>query len=259
MSAPQLFDFIPLWVVYGLTVLVALLSMEMGYRLGTAQQRRSPEGKLTDTSGLMGATLALLAFFLAVVTGIAVNRYDTRRQLIVSEANAIGTTYLRSGYLTEPVRTESRTLLREYVDQRLAAFEPGRLVAARARSEAIHEELWARAEVIARENPTSPVVALYIQSLNEVIDLHAMRIIASLHARVPVTLLIVLYFMAILSMLLVGVQNTYQHQHNLIPILIMVLVFSAVIVLIFDLDRPQEGLVTVSHQAFLDLQQQLRP
>jgi hypothetical protein len=160
----QPLDSIPLWALYFLTVLAMLATMEAGYRLTRARQRKSPDKADAGVGAMSGASLALLAFLLAFVVGFGSNIATERRQLVMAEANAIGTTYLRAGYLDEPYKAESRDLLREYTDLRLAALDPAQLAAAITRSEEIHNELWASAEAIAVESPL-PTISLYISSL----------------------------------------------------------------------------------------------
>jgi hypothetical protein len=258
MGLTRLLDLLPLWGVFLASVLLSLLAVELGYRLGLLWQRRAHAEEEGPIGTMAGATLALLAFLLAFVTGLAVSRFDNRRGLVIDEANAIGTTYLRAGYLEEPYGSESRALLREYVHVRIAALDPTKLSEMRDRSEQIHAELWSRAEMVARANFESPVAALYIQSLNEVIDLHAKRAVAVLSSRIPSSIWFWVYLVAILSMGLVGLQSSYDKHRNWLAIVLLVLAFAAVLSLIVDLDRPQEGLLTVGQQALLDLQAQLR-
>lgn len=111
--------------------------MEGGYRLGKTKLRDSIARPDSGVGAIVAATLALLAFLLAFVVGFAANIFNERRELVIDEANAIRTAYLRAGYLDEPYRTESRELLREYVDRRLAAREPEKREMAITRSEQI--------------------------------------------------------------------------------------------------------------------------
>src|ERR1044072_2223445 len=107
-------DALPLWGLFIVILLVVLLSVEGGYRLGKYRRSRSEQEKEAPVGAMVGATLGLLAFILAFTFGLAAGRFDTRRQLVLDEANAIGTTYLRAGML--PDRGEQiRNLLREYV------------------------------------------------------------------------------------------------------------------------------------------------
>ena len=250
-------DQLPLWAVYVLTVAVTLLAIELGYWLGKAWQRRNPDAKEGGVGTLAGATLGLLAFLLAFITSVAVARFDNRRGLVVAEANAIGTTYLRAGYLDEPHRQEIRDLLREYVDVRLAATSEQNLAEVVARSEEIHTSLWAHAETLARAAPASPMIALFITTLNEMIDLHTVRYVAVTATRLPSALWVGLYVVTFLAMLLVGMQASFGTRQNFVALVVLALVFGAVILLIADLNNTQEGALNVSQQAMLDLQRQL--
>jgi hypothetical protein len=255
----QPLDALPIWAVYILTVLIAVLMAEVGYQLGSWWHKRSEKDK-TNKEGvvgaLVGATLAMLAFLIVFVNSFAADRFDNRRQLVLEEANAIGTTYLRAGFLDEPYRAQARQLLPEYVESRLAGTDPGKFAEERAHSEQIQNQLWADAEAAAGGNP-SAITALYVESLNEVIDAHEKRITAAA-ARVPVTIWIVIYFVAFLSMLMVGFNNGLLGSRSLFALVVLVLIFSAVILLIVDLDRPQEGFLQVSQQPMIDVQNQLR-
>jgi hypothetical protein len=113
VGSRNILDSLPLWGVYLVTVLLSLLAIELGYQLGRIWQRRSHVEKEGPVGALSGATLGLLAFLLAFIIGMAMTRFDARRLLVVDEANAIGTTFLRAGFLDEPIRGESRALLRE--------------------------------------------------------------------------------------------------------------------------------------------------
>lgn len=252
----QPLDFIPMWALYLLTVLAMLATMEAGYRLNRALRRRSPDKTDVGLGGMVGASLALLAFLLAFVVGFGANINTERRHLVVDEANAIGTTFLRADYLEEPYRTEARDLLREYTDLRLAALDPAQIVAAVTRSEQIHNELWASAKKIAAESPTPPI-SLYLSALNEVIDLHVERVAVSVDIRISPAVLLGLYVVALFATFLVGVQSGDGEKRNYLAQVVLVLILSVVFLLIVDLDRAQEGLLQVNHQALFDLQRQL--
>lgn len=252
----QPLDLLPMWASYPLTVVAMLATMEAGYRLTRARQRKSPDKTDPGVGGVVGASLALMAFLLAFVVSFGANIFNERRQLVVAEANAIGTTYLRAGYLDEPYGTESRDLLREYTDLRLAALDPAQRAAAITRSEEIHNELWSRAEAIAVESPW-PTIGLYIASLNEVIDRHAERVAVGLDIRIPPTVLLGLYIVAMFTTFLVGLQSGYGERRNYLAMVVLVLILSVVFFLIVDLDRAQEGLMRVPQKPMIDLQRQL--
>jgi hypothetical protein len=257
MVKPGLLDFLPLWSILPLTVALALLSVELGYRLASYRQRHSKEEKESPVSGMVGSTLGLLAFMLAFTFGLAGSRFEDRRQVLLSEANAIGTTYLRAAMLPEPMRTETQNLLREYVDVRLEAVQPGKLDQAVKKSEELHKRLWSQA-VAATEKDRSDITGLFVSSLNEVIDLHAKRVMAGLRSRVPGVIWIVLYVLAILAMVMMGYHSGLAQSRRSIAVIAVVIGFSAVFYLIADLDRPGQGALQVSQQSMIDLRDSMK-
>ncbi len=256
MLTSQPLDILPIWSVYILTVFVLFLAAEAGFRLGKRVQKRWPDQADAGVGTVVGAALALLGFLLAFVTNIAIGNFNERRQLVVSEANAIGTVYLRAGYLVDPYGVESRKLLREYVNLRLEALDPAATQLAIARSEQIHDELWLLAEELAKVNPDQ-TVALYLTSLNQVIDIHTERITAELGFRVPLIIVLGLYTVAVMTMILIGVYDSYREKHNLIALIMVVLIVSVVFLVIIDLDRSNVGLLQTPQKALILLQQRL--
>lgn len=255
MQANEPLDVLPLWALLVVIVLVVLLAIEGGYRLGMS--RPQEEEKDTPVGEMVAATLGLLAFLLAFTFGLAASRYDTRRQLLLDEANAIGTTYLRSQMLPEAGR-DTRVLLRQYVDTRLEAARTGNIPRAIQRSEMLQGQLWERVVPIAAKHPDSIVVGLYIQSLNDVIDLHAKRLTASVRNRIPLAIWIALYSATVLSFAALGYHAGLARARRSPAILPVALTFALVIGLIADLDRPREGTLTVDQQALIDLRASMR-
>jgi hypothetical protein len=252
----QPLDVLPIWAIYPFTVAILVAAVAVGYRYILAKRRETPDTSDKGMGAISGATLGLLAFLLAFVVGFGLNLFSERRVLVIDEANAIGTTYLRAGYLDEPIRTEARDLLMQYVDQRLAALEPGGLDQAIARSEEIQRELWQLAEAaVALDHAAT--TGLFVSSLNEVIDLHTERVAASLQIRIPAFVVVGVYVIAFITMLLVGMQMGFAPNRNIVAPVILALVLSVVLYLIVDLDRSQQGFLVVSHQPLIDLQNSL--
>src|SRR6185503_1739851 len=258
METPGLLDLFPLWTILPITIGVSLISVEAGYRLARYLHRDSQEEKESPVGGMVGATLALLPLMLAFTFGLAGSRFEDRRQVILSEANAIGTAYLRASMLPEPMRTEVKNLLREYVDLRVETVQqPGNLAQALSKSEELHEQLWAQA-VAVTEKDRSPVTALFVDSLNDVIDLHATRVMAGLQSRVPAVIWIVLYVLAILAMEMIGYHAGLANSRRSIAAIALIIGFSLVLFLIADLDRPGQGLLRVSQQSMIDLRKSMK-
>jgi hypothetical protein len=252
-------DSLPIAAVFLVFAMVSVIVYEVGFHFGRWWQKRTPEEKEGPTGMLVGSLLALMAFMLAITMGMAADRFDTRRGLVLEEANSIGTTYLRAGYLPEPASSEARELLREYVPLRVAINDLAVVKVNLARSAEIQNELWLTAEELARAAPESDLLALYVETLNETIDLNTTRITAGLYARVPETVLMLLIVGSALTLGMVGYSAGLTGRRSPLTAIVMIVVLGAVITLVVDLDRPQGGLLEVNQQPLIDLQEQVGP
>lgn len=258
MTPTAIIQWVPIPLLFILTILLSLACIELGFWLGGRRRKRQEQEPDSPVGATVGATLGLLAFTLAFTFGMAMNRHDARKQLVLDEANAIGTTYLRAALLPASDAAEVRRLLREYVNVRLEAVtQHHKYAEAIARSEQLHNLLWRHATAVGTGQPQAITVGLFIQSLNDVIDLHAMRV-AAWRNRVPGTIWFFVYLTAALGMSSVGYHGGLSGPRRTVTVLFLAIAFSGVLTLIEDLDRPQQGLLRVSQQALLDLQKSLQ-
>ena len=255
MYTSQQMDFLSIWLVLLLFVLLLFLAFWAGLRLGKYAQVRWTD-QSADLGLITGASLSFLALLLAFVINYAIGAFNERRLLVVSEANAVGTAFLRTGLLPDPARTESRQLYREYIAMRLEALRPEKARTAIARSEQIQDQLWALAEELGREDPT-PTMSLYLSALNEVIDLHTNRLSAERDSRLPLPILLGLLGVSLLTMVLVGITDSYHEHRNRIALIVLVVILSLAYLLIIELDRSNTSLIRVSQQPLIELQQKM--
>lgn len=257
MRFQQFIDSLSIVAFFLAFTMVALIISEFGFRLGRWWQERTSDQKEGPTSMIVGSLLALMAFLLATTMGMAADRFDTRRGIVLAEANSVGTTYLRAGYLPEPAASEIRGLIREYVPLRIMTDDVSGLSLKIARSVEIHSALWLLAEQLAQTMPDSEMLALFITSLNEMIDLHQTRISAGVYARVPETILILLLLASTLTLGMVGYNSGLSLRRSPLTATVLIIVLGAVITLVVDLDRPRDGFLKVSQQSIIDLQTQI--
>ena len=163
MLSTQILDALPVGGVFIVFAVIAMAGYEAGFRLGRWWQNREPGEQEGPTGVLVGSILALLAFLLAVTMGMASDRFDARRQIVLDEANAIGTTYLRAGYLPDTASSEIRELLREYVPLRIRLTGSPDPQADIARSQTILNRLWAIAEGVAKTTNQGDLVSTFIE------------------------------------------------------------------------------------------------
>jgi len=218
----------------------------LGIWIGRTISRR--KGGLKEPLGVIqGALVGLVALLLAFGLTMAVGRYETRRGAVVLEANAIGTTYLRAQTLEEPMRTASLDLLKRYADARIALSESvpdsARFQAASNTSVDIQNSLWALAGDTLNRAPTASAPRLYVETLNEMIDAHTTRI-AALDNRIPAP---VLWLQILASALALGVLGMYlaSHERGVLMALLAAGLVTVMLLVIFDLDRPHRGLITI--------------
>jgi hypothetical protein len=251
-------DMAPIWAIFVGTILVVFASIEAGYLLGRHAHRRSEDEKESPVSTIAGTVLGLLAFILAFTFGIVFNRYDARKELVKQEANAIGTAWLRSDFLPEPDRAEAKGLYKVYLENSLDFIQgrdasPERARSAISETQRILNRLWEMGVVNARKDMNSDVAALYIESMNEVIDLRALRIAVGRRARMPAFIWVMLFSLTCLGMMSVGYQTGIAGSKRSMVRPILAVAFALVIALIAALDRPDSGVIRVSHQSQLDL------
>lgn len=257
MQPDGLLDDLPLWALFAATVVIVLLSIEGGFRLGRRRVRETESEKESSVGQMVGASLGLLAFLLAFTFGLAASRFEARRQVFLDEVNSIGTTFLRAGLLPEPDRTDTRKRLRDYVDIRLEGLHSENVKEAIRRSEELQAALWATAAALGEKQPMSIAIGLYIQSLNELINAHTKRVAAELRSRIPKVIWIALYAITVLAMAELGYHSGLAGKRRPLAIPAVALAFAAVMLLIADLDRPREGFIQVNEQAMGELRKMM--
>ena len=177
---------------------------------------------------------------------------------MLDEVNAIGTAFLRADFLPESRCEETKKLLRKYVDIRVEAGQQTKKISLALKdSEALHDQLWTQVNSLSKQANDKILLGLYTQSLNEVIDLHTKRVTVGILYRIPGIIWLALYFVSILAMVAVGYYFGLAGGGSLLISLLLSFAFSTVILLIADLDRTQEGLLKLSQQPMLELQQKL--
>jgi len=253
-------DKFSVWAVFVIIFCLALLFAEIGFRIGIWLQNRSSDQRDTRMTGLVvGGMLSLMGFLMAFAIGIAIGHHGERKSMVVTEANAIGTAWLRAGFLDEPGSTSLRQLLRDYVEVRLdAVTDLDKFPAAVARSEQIHSEMWSIIEDNVRQGNDSEIMATLVESVNEVIDVHSSRLAAATK-RLPRILGILLISAILVSFLLVGIASSADRKRDVAAIVLFALAFVAVLMIMVDLDRPQQGLITVSQVEMTNLLRQMTP
>jgi hypothetical protein len=235
-----------------LTGIAAIFAVsELGWHLGTRNEGRGG----ANISTLESAMLGLLALIIGFTFAMALSRFEARREAVLNEANAIGTTALRARLLPDPHRAETLKLLREYIQLRLDVIQSGQSLAERRaavdRSNDIQEALWLQVRALIVKDSGMVPTGLFIQSLNEMIDDQAKRL-AALRNRVPNVVLLGLFGIAAVVGGFAGYAGGRDTKRTRLPVYIMGFLVATVILLILDIDRPSSGFITNNQQSMID-------
>jgi len=244
------------WWIFAVLVAVLIVTAEIGVRMGRAVRSRLAEQAVSQITTIEGGVLGMLALLLAFTFSMAVMRYDTRRELVVKEANAIGTAALRAQLLPEPARGEAAALFRDYVASRLelaqSASDVNRRQAAMVVTERLQQQLWTVAVNGLRSEPQNLGLSLLLTATNEVIDVHGERLAAHRN-HVPEIVLRLEMLVALFTTGLIGYGCGVASYRNRISTTALAILIAAVVVLIIDLDRPRRGLIQVSQTPLEEL------
>ena len=247
-----------------LLVFVGLIAcLEIGFRLGHSRSQSHGDSLQEGVSTIEAAVFALLGLLLAFSFSGATSRLDSRRDLIVKEANAISTAYLRLDLLPPAEQASLRQQFRVYLDARLKAYDtlPDIAAAERefTRSNAIQQEIWKQAVTASRTDTSHNSTRLLLPALNEMIDVTTSRSIG-LRTHLPSLVLILLLCVALLSGLLAGYAMAKRQQRSWLHMLVYAAIVSVTIYTVLDLDSPRSGLIRLdaADQAMRQLQESIR-
>jgi hypothetical protein len=252
-------DALPIPVIVFLFVVISLALYELGFRIGRWWQNREPGEQEGPTGVIVGALLGLFAFLLAITMGMAADRFDTRRGLVVEEANAIGKAYLEADYLPPAQAAQLKELLREYLPLRVAPNGIAQVQENLQKSQVLQAQMWQIQAETAQSGYLPDLMSSLGESLTDLVSLNQSRVVAGIYARVPETVLLLLLVGSALSLGMVGYSAGLTGRRSVLTAVVLVIALGAVIALVFDLDRPQEGFLRVSQQALLDVQKWIGP
>lgn len=250
----QLFDLFPELLLYLFLFFLFWATVELGYKLGDRRQRTTEyedKGRSTQTGIVLGALLTVASLMLAFTFSMAGGQFNDRRELVIEEINAIGTAFLRAEQLPEPQRSRSRRLWVKYVDGRDTLFKDTDPVALKRALEQ-QRMLWDEILSLSPEL-RDPILSIYVQALNEVLDLHTKRVNVQNWMRLPNMIIVVLVGLSTATMLLTGYLLGLRQNRYGLPTAVMIFIYATVYLIVIDLDRPRRGLFTINQQPMIEL------
>ena len=220
------------------------------------RRRRGVEREQDETGAeqlIVSAILGLLALLLGFTFALAIDRFDTRRGLVVAEANAIGTAWLRAQLLDEPHRSRLSRLLEGYAANRLElarAQDRGEGLPLLQRNDAYQNRIWQATVEAVRPIRNLEISSTLVEAMNNVIDTGAERKAARRAHVPPRVLTILLVYMGV---------TAYAVGYALLggrvrwAAIVLLLLLSLSYLLILDIDQPTRGGIREQQSAMEDL------
>ena len=246
-------------------LIIVLVVIEVGATaLGIVIGRRirqRPSANHEPVGVVQTTLLGLVGLLLAFGLTMAVGRFEMRRDLIVKEANTLGTTFLRAQTLEEPFRSASITSLTTYGDAVVSLSEvvpdSRRFRSTAAEIETLQRTLWDLAGQAVTAAPEATAPRLYIETLNELIDVHAERA-NSLRNRVPSPVTVLLVLGSAVALATLALYLTMLGR-GLVTSLVSAAVVALILFVSFDLDRPSRGFITIPNRALVEQRASMDP
>ncbi len=248
---------LPLTVIAPVILAALTVAATIGYRGQVWLLHRAGETESESHDYLLSAVLGLLALLLGFTFSLALNRHEDRRNLVVQEANAIDTAWLRAQILEEPNKEAISQLLRAYLDARLEWSETDDTGVLSARTVMLQQKLWSATGQAVRTEPNAQVTRALMDPMNQSFDLASARSAAGA-AHVPNRVLTVLLLYAVLAAAMLGYTAAAKGRPQRIATLCVLVAMTLALVMILDIDRPRSGAIQVSEQPLEELQQSWR-
>jgi hypothetical protein len=254
---------LPSWLSYTGIVILVLISIYGGFFLARLRKKQNAADSESSVNTIVGTTMGLLAFILAFTFGVTTSRYDTRKDLMLQEINAIETTFLRADLIPESQRNDVRSLLKKYVDLRIDLYNhPENLKQIISDAEDVQVKLWSHAKmIVVSDLKNADITSLFVDSLNEMFELQTQRVTVGSIFKLHPALWAALFIITVFSMMGVGyLFGLSENKPNLMLSLILSISFAVVIMLIVDLDRSgskQAGIIKVPTQPIIDLRERM--
>lgn len=230
-----------------------LAMLELGRWIGKKRVRTDPKWDNRGVNTLENTLLALLGLLLAFTFSGAWSRFDARRELILKEANAIGTAWLRLDLLPGPVRERMHESFRRYADLRIEATKHSE---PRPSEEmvAVQQAIWGEAVVAAQAAGDGRVAQTLLPALNEMFDIATARYQAVL-THPPAVVYLMLLANTLLASLLAGYGMSGGEHRNWLHIFCFVGSLLLAIYVTIDLEYPRQGFVRIGNydQLLFDL------
>jgi hypothetical protein len=243
---------LPIWVAGLIFIVVLLIALESGYRMGLARRKTWKDADSGGGAIVLSSMFALLGLLLAFTYAAGVSGHDARSQAVIAETSALGTAFQRADIIAEPGRTELKMVLLDYA--RTRSYPPGSLQSNEERKAAIIKTLkqqariWPATKRVAEQNNPVPIEASLVAAINAVFDAHYVRL-AAIFETLPKIVMWMLLFVIAASLSVAGFNAGIHGRMSRWRMTALTLVLTGLMLVILDFDRPLDGTVIVNQHS----------
>ena len=240
-----------------------IVLLEAGRRIGMRRLSRDPDGAREGLGVVEGAVFSLLGLLIAFTFSNAATRFDSRRHMIVEEANDIGTAYLRIDLLPEHAQPALKDLFRRYLDSRLETYRKlpdlDAAMSELGRTRSLQGEIWSYATTACRDAGSQPAHMLLLPALNEMFDIVTTRTEA-MNIHPPVIIFAMIGFLALGASLLAGFAMSKNRTPSWAHTVSFAAMMALTIYVIVDIEYPRFGLINVrgADRVLVELRESLK-
>ena len=249
-------------VVFALALFIGMLAFaEVGRRIARRRAAHDPDGAWHGTGVVDAAIFGLFGLVIAFTFSGAASRFDTRRNLIVDEVNAIGTAYLRLDILPVEAQPGLRDSFRRYLDSRIQVYRKypdGAAVAAELENvKRVEGEIWTRA--LAAERDSAPAARLLLPALNSMFDISTKRTMA-MNMHPPTAIYAMLFGLALIASMIAGYGMARAESRAWFHVIGFAAVIAIVAYVVLDIEHPRVGFIRIDplDRALVDLRGSMR-
>lgn len=236
------------------TMALILLAFEVGRWIGRWRSGRPNPEPHVPARMIISSVLSLSAFVLGFTFGTASSHYAARNQSLDDESIAITTAFHRADLLSEPTRTNVRDLLRQYVKLRLGVSQSSNVDEVTLEVRQLQDQIWDELISPQKKDNGQPPPTIVVQSLSEMIDVNAERVLQDMRSRIPRGVWFFIYGISLISVVAAGYHSGLAGARRpSIAAVAYALAFAGVIVVIMAADNPSIGQFEENRQALIDL------
>jgi hypothetical protein len=234
----------------GLTMFAILLTaLEVGYRIGFKQRKKWLDADTGGGTVALSTMFALLGLILAFTYASGVNRFEDRKQAVIEESNALGTAFLRAGFIAEPGGKALQETILAYAKTRAISREHSlshaEIMEILNNTIQAQEKLWPTLEKALMQGKLGAIEASIVTAMNDVLNMHTIRM-AALFDKLPKAVIWMLIFISAATIAVTGFNAGLSGKISRWRTATLALVMTGVMLMILDYDRPRDGFIRVS-------------